>query len=206
MIRYNLIPHPTPDTKHQQLRRFKVKQHKQKFYKAGVLPTLLHACETWTVYQRHAKRVNHFQTNCLRKPIKIGCQDKIPDTEVLKRQACKVYILFWNWHSNDELGMSPECLTGYEALQVGKRSNGAQKRRYKDTKNHHRPGNRLHKIVQNGVASSEREQTTMKARDSARLIKSAKSAKPEPKDHHQCRHLQNWPALFATDSLEKGLV
>ena len=32
---------------------------KLKVYKAVVLPTLLYACETWTVYQRHAKRLNH---------------------------------------------------------------------------------------------------------------------------------------------------
>ena len=24
-------------------------------------------CETWTVYQRHAKRLNHFHLSCLRK-------------------------------------------------------------------------------------------------------------------------------------------
>ena len=28
--------------------------------KAVALPTLLYACETWTVYQRHAKKFNHF--------------------------------------------------------------------------------------------------------------------------------------------------
>ena len=33
---------------------------KLKVYKAVVLPTLLYACETLTVYQRHAKRLNHF--------------------------------------------------------------------------------------------------------------------------------------------------
>ena len=35
---------------------------KLKVYKAVVLPTLLYACERWTVYQRHAKRLNHFHT------------------------------------------------------------------------------------------------------------------------------------------------
>ena len=44
---------------------------KLKVYKAVVLPTLLYACETWTVYQRHAKRLNHFHTDCLRKFLKI---------------------------------------------------------------------------------------------------------------------------------------
>ena len=54
-------------------------------YRSMVLPTLLYACETWTVYQRHAKRLNHFHTSCLRKLLKIKWQDRIPDTEVLKR-------------------------------------------------------------------------------------------------------------------------
>ena len=39
----------------------------------------------WTVYLRHAKRLNHFHTSCLRKLLKIKWQDGIPDTEVLKR-------------------------------------------------------------------------------------------------------------------------
>ena len=58
---------------------------KLKVYKAVVLPTLLYACETWTVYQRHAKKLNHFHLSCLRKLLKIRWQDKIPDTEVLKK-------------------------------------------------------------------------------------------------------------------------
>ena len=40
---------------------------KLKVTKAVVLPTLLYACETWTVYQRYAKRLNHFHLSCLRK-------------------------------------------------------------------------------------------------------------------------------------------
>ena len=58
---------------------------KLKVYRAVVLPTLLYACESWIVYQRHAKRVNHVHTSCLRKLQKIKWQDRIPDTEVLKR-------------------------------------------------------------------------------------------------------------------------
>ena len=33
---------------------------KLKVYKAVVLSALLYACETWTVYQRHERRLNHF--------------------------------------------------------------------------------------------------------------------------------------------------
>ena len=54
-------------------------------YKVVVLPTLLYAYETWTVYQRHAKRLNHFHLSNLRKLLKFKWQDKIPDTEVLKK-------------------------------------------------------------------------------------------------------------------------
>ena len=58
---------------------------KLKVYKAVVLPILLYACETWTVHQRHAKKLNHFHISCPRKLLKIKWQDKIPDTEVLKK-------------------------------------------------------------------------------------------------------------------------
>ena len=37
---------------------------KLKVYRSVVLPTLLYACETWTVYQPHAKRLDHFHTSC----------------------------------------------------------------------------------------------------------------------------------------------
>ena len=43
---------------------------------------------------------------------------------------------------------------------------------------HQSPGNRVHRIEQSGVASSERDQMTTKQRESARLNESAKSAKP----------------------------
>ena len=70
-----------------------------------MLPTLLYACETWTVYQRHAKRLNHFHTSYLRKLLKIKWQDRIPDTEVLKRTGMqsihtllKLAQLRWTGH------------------------------------------------------------------------------------------------------------
>ena len=78
---------------------------KLKVYRSVVLPTLLYGCETWTVYQQHAKRLNHFHTSCLRKLLKIKWQDKIPDTEVLKRAGMqsvhtllKLAQLRWTGH------------------------------------------------------------------------------------------------------------
>ena len=58
---------------------------KLKVYKAVVLPTLLYVCETWTVYQRHAKEFNNFHLSCLMKLLKIRWGDKIPVTEVKKK-------------------------------------------------------------------------------------------------------------------------
>ena len=40
---------------------------KLKVYRSVVLPTLLYACETWTVNQRHAKRLNHFHKSLTSK-------------------------------------------------------------------------------------------------------------------------------------------
>ena len=53
---------------------------KLKVYRSVVLQTLLHARETWTLYQRHVKRLNHFHSSCLRKLLTIKWQDRIPDT------------------------------------------------------------------------------------------------------------------------------
>ena len=105
-----------------------------------VLRTLLYACETWTVYQRHAKRLNHFHTSCLRNLLKIKWQDRIPDTEVLKRAEMqsvhtllKLAQLRWTGHVTrmPEERLPKKIL--YGELEMGKRSHDGQKKRYKDT-------------------------------------------------------------------------
>ena len=113
---------------------------KLKVYKAVVRPTLLYACETWTVYQRHAKRLNHFHLSCLRKLIKIKWQDKIPDTEVLKKVGMqsmhtnlKIAQLRWTGHIIRMPDVRPPKKVFYGELKEGKRSQGGQKKRYKDT-------------------------------------------------------------------------
>ena len=108
---------------------------KLKVYKAVVLPTILYACETWKVYQWHAKRLNHFRTGCLRKLLKIEWQDRIPDTEVLKKAGMqnvhtllKLAQLRWAGHITR---IPEECLPKeilYGELEMGKRSCGGQKK------------------------------------------------------------------------------
>ena len=113
---------------------------KLKVYRAVVLPTLLYACETWTVYQRHAKKLNHFHTTCLRKLFNIKWQDKIPDTEVLRRADLpSIYTILmqsqlrWAGHvarmPDHRLPKQPF----YGELVKSKRSRGAPKKRFKDT-------------------------------------------------------------------------
>ena len=113
---------------------------KLKVYKVVVLPTLLYACETWTVYQRHAKRLNHFHLSCLRKLLKIKWQDKIPDTEVLTKAGMqsmhtvlKLAQLRWTGHVIRMPDARLPKKVFYGELQEGKRSQGGQKKRYKDT-------------------------------------------------------------------------
>ena len=60
---------------------------KIKVYQAIVLTTLLYGCESWMVYQCHARKLNHFHITCLRKLLGIKWQDKIPDTEVLRHAS-----------------------------------------------------------------------------------------------------------------------
>ena len=103
------------------------------------MPTLLYACETWTVYQRHAKKLD-FHLSCLRKLLKIRWQDKIPDTEVLKKANMQsVHTLLkhaqlrWTGHVTimpDERLLKKVL---YGELQEGKRPQGGQKKRYKHT-------------------------------------------------------------------------
>ena len=109
-------------------------------YKAIVLTTLLYASETSTVYQRHAKKLNQFHLNCLHKLLSVKLQDKVPDPEILeqtgmssiftmlrKRQLC------WVGHV---VRMPDERLPKrilYGELLTGSRSDGDQKKRFKDT-------------------------------------------------------------------------
>ena len=50
-------------------------------YYAIILTTLLYASETWTVYQRHTKKLSRFHLNCLCKLLKVKWQDKVPNTD-----------------------------------------------------------------------------------------------------------------------------
>lgn len=113
---------------------------KLKVYRAVVLTTLLYASETWTVYSRHAKQLNHFHLSCLRRLLHIRWQDKIPDTEVLERTGLpSIYTMLqktqvrWAGHvvRMPDSRLPKQLL--YGELCQGKRSVGGQKKRFKDS-------------------------------------------------------------------------
>ena len=113
---------------------------KLKVYTAVVLTVLLYACESWTMYSCHARKLNHFHTKCLRIMLSIKCQEMVHDTEVITQadipsiptllQKAQVR---WAGHvtrmPDDRL---PKQLL-YCELCYGKRSVGGQKKRSEDT-------------------------------------------------------------------------
>nr|VZI36708.1 unnamed protein product [Spirometra erinaceieuropaei] len=113
---------------------------KLKMSKAVILPTLLYGAETWTVYAKQARRLNHFHLSCLRRILRLKWQDRIPDTDVLERTGIlSIYAILrqiqlrWSGHlvrMDDE--RLPKRLF-YEDVATGSRRQGGQISRYKDT-------------------------------------------------------------------------
>jgi hypothetical protein len=149
------LPAPVPHSEDVWERRGVKLQTKLKVYDAVVIPSLLYACETWTVYSRHSRKLNHFHLGCLRKLLKIKWQDHIPDTEVLERAnmnsvhtMLRKAQLRWAGHvvRMPEERLPKQIL--YGELTHGKRSFGGQMKRYKDTQDiteivQHQPRNLL---------------------------------------------------------------
>ena len=174
-----------------------------------------------TVYQGHAKRLNHFHTICFRKLLKIKRQDRISDTEVLKRagmQSVHTLLKLAQLRRTGHVARMPDERLPkkilYGELQVGKRSDGGQKKRYKDTlkaslKDFNIPTElweRLHRIEQSGEASEEGVLVSTKQKESAKPSRNVHSGKPELRHHQQSFLPQTSLVLSATGSLELRLV
>ncbi|BHF63694.1 hypothetical protein SprV_0200668800 [Sparganum proliferum] len=109
-------------------------------YKSVILPTLLPRPETWTVYKRQARRLNHFYITCLRRIPKLRWQDRIPDTDVLEQTeilsihvTLRQFKLRWSGHlvRIDDEQLSKRFF--YGGVATGSHQQGYQIRRYKDT-------------------------------------------------------------------------
>ena len=60
---------------------------KRRIYETYALSLLLYCSETWTTYARQDRRLNSFHVRCLRRILKVRWQEKIQDTEILKRSG-----------------------------------------------------------------------------------------------------------------------
>ena len=104
------------------------------------MTTLLYGCESWTVYSRHARKLNHFHTVCLRRILGIKWQDRVPDTEVLEKAGLpSIYTVLaqtqlrWAGHvaRMRDHRLPKQLLFG--ELTEGKRKACGPKKRFKDT-------------------------------------------------------------------------
>lgn len=113
---------------------------KMKVYRAIVIPTLLYASETWTLYRRHIKRLNLVQQRHLRQLLNISWKDHVSNIEALKRAdipSIKELLissqLRWTGHViRMEENRLPKIVL-YGELKYGSRKVGAPFLRYKDT-------------------------------------------------------------------------
>ncbi|BHF72634.1 hypothetical protein SprV_0401570200 [Sparganum proliferum] len=109
---------------------------KMKMYRTVILPTLLYGAETWTVYKKQARRLNHFHLSRLRRIMKPRWKDRIPDMDVLERTGIlSIYAMLrqlqlrWSGHL---MRMDNERLPKrffYGDVVTGSRRRGGQVRR-----------------------------------------------------------------------------
>ena len=54
-------------------------------YRAVVITSLLYGCETWTLYKKQIRALDQFHLRCLRRIMRISWEDRVSNTEVLRR-------------------------------------------------------------------------------------------------------------------------
>ena len=108
-------------------------------YKAVVLPSLLYGSECWTTYRRHLKCLEKYHQRCLRRILGVTWQDYRTNSSILDEAHCTSIEamvirnqLRWTGHiiRLDESRLPQHIL--YGELVTGKRSQGGQRKRFKD--------------------------------------------------------------------------
>jgi len=109
---------------------------KMQVYRTAILLSLLYGSETWTPYRRHIKKLDNFHMNCLRRISNTRWQDRLPNTEILDRcrhwsYAHAVAATLVRPCPPNAGGRIPKKLL-YSQLTGSTRSQGGQRKRYKD--------------------------------------------------------------------------
>ena len=58
------------------------KSTKLRVINATVMPTLLYACKTWTLLERHKSKVQAFEMRCLRRMEGVSILDKVRNEDI----------------------------------------------------------------------------------------------------------------------------
>ena len=66
-------------------RRELSKETKLRVINATVMPTLLYACETWTLLERHKSRIQALEMRCLRRVEGVTMLDKVRNVDIRSR-------------------------------------------------------------------------------------------------------------------------
>ncbi|KAI8440933.1 hypothetical protein MSG28_009230 [Choristoneura fumiferana] len=119
-------------------------QTKISVYKALIIPVLLYGAETWCVYKADIKKLDTYHLRCLRCILRIKWQDRVPNSEVLRRSGMHGIEallmrrqLRWSGHvlRMDDRRLPKAVL--YSELAEGKRKHGGQHLRFKDVLKRH---------------------------------------------------------------------
>ncbi|KAJ0176190.1 hypothetical protein K1T71_008364 [Dendrolimus kikuchii] len=113
-------------------------------YKALIVPVLLYSAETWCLYKPDVRKLDTYHLRCLRSILNIKWQDRVPNTEVLRRSGMHGMEallmqrqLRWCGHVlRMEDHRLPKAVF-FSELAEGKRKQGGPHLRYKDVLKRH---------------------------------------------------------------------
>ena len=108
-------------------------------YEAVCISTLLYGSESWTVYRRHLKSLEAFHIRCLQRILDITWKNKVTHTQIFQ-QTNTVSIeatlakrqLRWVGHIKRMPEQRLPRRVLYGQLKDGRRSQGGQRKRFKD--------------------------------------------------------------------------
>lgn len=108
-------------------------------YRAVCVPTLLYGAETWTLYQRHTRKLEAFHMQCLRQILGLTWRDHVPYDTIYERTNTPSFAsmfvkrhLKWVGHVIRMEDDRPPRHILYGQLHQGRRPAGGPRKRYKD--------------------------------------------------------------------------
>ncbi|XP_076035734.1 uncharacterized protein LOC143021854 [Oratosquilla oratoria] len=112
---------------------------KLKMYRAVVLSNILYGRESWTLYSRHLKKIEHFHMRSLRSILNIKWQNRVTNLEVFDREemiSIETMIIKSQLRCvGHVIQMDDHCLPKqllYGELSSGKRNTGRPRKRFKN--------------------------------------------------------------------------